>query len=155
MADAWLIERSYICILLIFSSLLNRDCALCRRDALYNHVKWPQSHMQPPPCAPAMLSYDICFSSLSATIGLFVRDLALRGSDDFLVFVQCSAVQFSLLGLCWGAVLFFFFCKCFVAHKPHFPFECLYEHQSIHYDPSSALCIRRCLLRVCVWWFTL
>lgn len=44
---------------------------------------------------------------------------------------------------------FVFFCKCFVAHKPHFPFECLCEHQTIHYAPSLALRIRRCMLGVC------
>lgn len=112
MADAWLIERSYICKPLIFSSLLDRDCALCRRDASDKHIKWPQSHMQLPPCAPAVLSYDICFSSLSPTIGLFVRDLALRGSDDFLVFVQCSFSSWHyvgfFLGFFWDDVLFFF-----------------------------------------------
>lgn len=59
----------------------------------------------------------------------------------------CSAVFFPLdIMLFLG---FVFFCKCFVAHKPHFPFECLCEHQSIHYAPSSALCIRRRLLGVC------
>lgn len=103
--------------------------------------------MQVPPCVPAARRYNICFLSLSAAAGLLIRE-ALRGSGDFLVFVQCSFFPLDIM-LFLGFWFFFFFCKCFVAHKPHFPFECLCEHQSIHYAPSSALCVRRCVLGVC------
>lgn len=78
--------------------------------------------MQLPPCAPAVLSYDICFSSLSRTIGLFVRDLALRGSDDFLVFVQCSFSSWHyvvfLFFLIFFGMMFFFFVSALL-HTNH------------------------------------
>lgn len=45
-------------------------------------------------------------------------------------------VEFRVVGV-------FFVFKCFVAHKPHFPFECLCGLQSIHNAQSSALRIRR------------
>ena len=99
-----------------------------------------QDDQQLPRAAPA-LTYCICFSSLSAVTGpcLSVRDLGFRGSD------MCQMSFWCLCGadfLSWHFVVVVF-SQCFVAHKPHFPFDwlCIQQH-SMHDALSSASCIR-------------
>lgn len=110
------------------------------RNTSHNQIKQPQSHMQDDqqlPCAPQALTDCMCFSSPAAITGSCrsVRDLGFRGSNVCQMSFGVCAAQISPLDILVGCC--FFVCMCFVAHKPHFPFERLGLQRSMYLLPLS------------------